>query len=123
MLLLVVLLTVLIQDRDLLLFSAISIPVVIGCIIVFFWRYSTSEKNRVFFKKRRYEFTDEFLFQYLEDGSEGKVNYENINKVVRREDYLLLYISQTQFFYVPAKSFASDEDKTKLNAFLRARGL
>lgn len=123
LLLLIVFLLLLIQDRDLLIFCTILIPIVIGYIIFFYWRHSTSEKNLVFFKKRRYEFTDEFFFQYLEDGSEGKINYENINMVARRKDYFLLYISQTQFFYVPVKCFASDKDRAVFDEFLRSRKL
>lgn len=56
-------------------------------------------------------FDDNFLIGKLSDGSEHKLNLENIIKTINRKEYYLIYISKHQFIYVPKYAFKSDEDR------------
>ncbi len=56
-------------------------------------------------------FDDKFIFGKLSDGSENKLNMENIIKIRNRNKYYLLYISKHQFIYIPKIAFKSNSDR------------
>ncbi|TES90770.1 MAG: hypothetical protein E3J87_09290 [Candidatus Cloacimonadota bacterium] len=88
-------------------------------LIVFFWIYSNSKKNKIFYTKRFYEVDNEFLSAYLEDGSLQKTKLDNIIKVVKTSKYYLLYISITQFFYIPFSAFNNAEELKSFDELLK----
>ena len=88
-------------------------------LIVFFWIYSNSKKNKIFYTKRFYEVDNEFLSAYLEDGSLQKIKLDNIIKVVKTSKYYLLYISITQFFYIPFNAFNNEEELNNFDGLLK----
>lgn len=88
-------------------------------LIIFFWIYCNSKKNKIFYTKRFYEVDNEFLSAYLEDGSLQKTKLDNIIKVVKTSKYYLLYISITQFFYIPFNAFKNEEELKIFDGLLK----
>jgi len=95
--------------------------VVIFILICFYliWRSTCSKENKIFFKERRYEITDDFLYAYLNDGTEDKLNLENITKITATKKYYLIFMSKATFFYLPIDALVSEEDKNTLDNFIK----
>lgn len=92
-------------------------------LIIYFWFYANSKKNKIFFKRRRFEINDDFLIGYLEDGSLDKLKIDNIVKVIRKARYYLLYMSKSSFIYFPLEIFSSSEDINNFDALLKSKKL
>lgn len=87
-------------------------------IILYCWVYANSKKNKIFFQKSYYEIDKDFITGYLEDGGIDKLKLSNIIKIVKTSKYFLLYISKTQFIYLPLNVFTCQEDINNFNSFL-----
>ncbi|MDP2940897.1 MAG: hypothetical protein Q8N85_01380 [Candidatus Omnitrophota bacterium] len=91
--------------------------------LIYFWFFTTSKKNKIFFASRYYEINDEFIIGYLKDGSIDKINLSNIVKAMKMPKYYLLYISRTNFVYLPLECLQSEEDRKNLVNLLEGKKL
>jgi len=100
------------QNKDsfeyFLLFFAFFYPIIL---LFQFWRYANSKENKLFLVERFFEISEDDITGILQDGSESKVKMENIIKVVTLSKYYLLYISTSQFIFIPKDSFMNHEDE------------
>lgn len=92
-------------------------------LILYFWFYTNSKKNKIFFKKRHFEINDDFLICYLEDGSLDKIKIDNIIKVIKKPKYYLLFISKNNFIYLPLEIFSSSEDIKNFDSLFKSKNL
>lgn len=92
-------------------------------ISIYYWFYSQSKKNKIFFKKHTIEINDNFLTAYFEDESLDKINLNNIIKVVKRKKYYLLYIAIAKYIYLPVAGFYSEQDMNNFETLLKIKKL
>ena len=76
-----------------------------------YWRYSHSKKNKIFFLERYYEIDNEKIIGIIEDGTTTTVRIEHFIKVIKIKGYYLLYLSQSQFLYIPNECFNNRDDQ------------
>ena len=99
-------------------------PLILAVLLIIGTRRSLCNKaNRIFFAKRRYEMDDAFLNTFMDDGSLGKLAWGNFHRCVRFRKSTLLFLSETQFTYLPDYTFTCDPDLETFKAFLKDRGL
>ena len=103
----------------LLLFFAVVYPL---AMVGYLWVQAGSEDNKLFFIKRSYEIDDEKITVYLQDGTINQVRFEHVINVIKRAQYYLLYISQSQFIYLPFHAF-ENQGTEALEDILRRRNL
>ena len=95
---------------------AILFPVLIW---VSCWKSATSLQNKTYFERRRYEFDNDFITGWLDDGSNSQTRYGVIVKVVKSKTHLLLFISDIMFFHLPFDAFESEEDLAAFQNLLK----
>jgi len=110
------------------LFSDASTLIFLPLIFVVFLLIATrrsvhSKANRIFFVKRHHEMDDDFLCTYLVDGGMGKMAWGHFHRCVRFRESFLLFLSETQFHYIPYSMFYGDADRQVFESFLREKGL
>jgi hypothetical protein len=82
-----------------------------------YWRYANSKDNKIAFIERYYEIDEEKMTAYLEDGTINPFKFSYIIKIRKRKEYWLLYISKSQFIYLPLSSFASENDFDRFKTY------
>lgn len=87
---------------------AISYPIYF---LIFYWRYANSKDNKIFLLERYYGISEDKIVGILDDGTESPIKLEHFIKVVELKKFYLLYISKSQFIYIPKDSFKSESDK------------
>lgn len=102
-------------------FAIVFTFVFVVFLMLYNYYFVNSRANKSFFSKRYFEVNDEFLSGYVKDGSEGKINLNNVVKVVKNKSYFLIYISKVTFYYIPLNAFYSSEDIDSLYALLRTK--
>ena len=103
-------------------FLAFAVLLVPAYILGLYLKHALSRENKIFFEQRRCEIDQEFLTCSLDDGSSEKLRWSHIVRVVRRSDYWLLYISGSQFIYLPDYSFEYDGDREAFARLLEGVG-
>jgi len=98
----------------------VAMPLFVAISLLF---YVNSKENKIFFKKRYFEIENNFLINHLDDGSSGRINIDNIIKVIKTAKYYLLYVSAIQFHYLPKSAFLSAEDIEKFDTLLKEKKL
>ncbi|MGV8137142.1 MAG: YcxB family protein [Mangrovibacterium sp.] len=76
-----------------------------------YWFYSHSKDNKVFFLSRYYEIDKEKIVGFLEDGTSTPIKIEHFIRVIKIDNYNLLYLSKMQFIYLPKECFTSETDR------------
>jgi hypothetical protein len=76
----------------------------------YFWRYTHSTSNKVFFIPRYYEISDDALISRMTDGSNSEVKLINFVKVYSTKYYSLLFLSKVGFIYLPKDGFDYEAD-------------
>ena len=82
-----------------------------------------SKKNKSFYRERTYQIDDKFIAYTMLDGSEGKMNFDTFIKIIKRPQYYLLYISNSQFIYIPVTCFKSEKDRQEFEQILEKHKL
>lgn len=72
-----------------------------------FWRFTGGKDNSIFYQQRKFTITENYLEARLNDGSLDKLHWQNVLRIKRIPEGYLLYVSKTQFIYVP-KSILKD---------------
>ena len=88
----------------------------------YFWIHTNSSDNRIFFLSRSYEFNGQHIKSAMQ-GSASELSWQHITRVIHRENYFLLYLSATQYIYVPYRAFALPEDLKAFEQLLREKQL
>lgn len=102
----------LMENRDMLTNSLIVFMVLIQILLITqYWFYSRSKDNKVFFLGRYYEIAREKIVGFLEDGTSTTIKIEHFIRVIKIDNYNLLYLSKTQFIYLPNECFTSETDR------------
>ena len=78
--------------------------------LFYYWRFAYSKQNKIFLLKRYYEFDDEKLVAFMEDGSDSIIKLNHFVKVYKNEKYILLFLSKTSFIYLPKIGFERESD-------------
>ena len=91
--------------------------------IIYFWRYSKNKNNNNFYKKTKITIEDEFIIGNFEDGSDSKLNLNNIIKIIKILNYYLLYVSNNNFIIIPLMAFNNNEDLDIFINFLKTKSL
>lgn len=78
--------------------------------ILWFWRFSHSDENRIFFLERYYTINEEEFIGYLNDGNHNTLKNEYFIRYLKLYNSYLLYISKSQFIYIPETSFKNSND-------------
>ncbi len=76
-----------------------------------YWRFASSKDNKVFLIEREYEIFDNKIIGTLSDGTSSTILIEHFIKVIKLKTSFLLYISKTQFVYIPKDAFKTEADK------------
>ena len=80
-------------------------------ILIQYWRFASSRENSLFLIERYYEISEDELIGKLSDGSESTIKKANFIKSIELKSYYLLYISKSQFVYIPKKAFINQDDE------------
>lgn len=86
-----------------------------------FWKYSGSKENSIFYRKRSYNITEDFLEATLDDGSFDKINWQNILYYKKTREGFCFYFSKQQFIYIPNRIFISDNDLNEFVEFVSTK--
>lgn len=102
----------LMENRDMLTNSLIVFMVLIQILLIAqYWFHSRSKDNKVFFLSRYYEIDREKIVGFLEDGTSTPIKIEHFIRVIKIDNYNLLYLSKTQFIYLPDECFTGETDR------------
>ncbi|MGV8093192.1 MAG: YcxB family protein [Mangrovibacterium sp.] len=80
-------------------------------LIVQYWFYARSKDNKIFLLERYYEIDSEKIAAFLEDGTSSPIKIEHFIRAIKIGNYNLLYLSKTQFIYLPNEYFKSEADQ------------
>lgn len=76
------------------------------------------------FISRYWEFDENFLFVYYEDGSTSKFRFEHLVYAIKTKKYYLLYLTAAgQFHYIPIAAFESEKDIHRFDLLLEGKQL
>jgi YcxB-like protein len=90
-------------------------------VAAYLWYYANSKQNRLFFEERFIEIDGEFVTGRLNDGSVAKTKWDHIVKVIRTSSSYLLYLSKSQFIYIPVDAFDTEDDLELFETFVKNR--
>lgn len=79
-------------------------------IILFFGRFTYSNENRISLLERYYKIEEDQIVGYLEDGTESRIKLNHVVKIYKTKDFVLVYLSQVTFLYLPKDAFKSEGD-------------
>lgn len=75
------------------------------------WRFANARENRNFFKTHYHIITKSSFSTYMEDGSQSTVQLTAFVKVDKVNTTYLLYLSKSQFVFIPETAFKSESDR------------
>ncbi|MBD2450979.1 YcxB family protein [Nostoc sp. FACHB-152] len=75
------------------------------------------------FQARHCEIDENFFGLYYADGSIIKMTYEQFIEVRKKADYYFLYMSKTQFHYLPIAAFETEKDIHRFDLWLQSKQL
>ena len=85
-------------------------------VYLYFW--SNSKKQQLIFAETKMAFDENYLF-FIKNENEIKIPYKNIQNIVNKESFWMLYLVKREFIYVPKTIFYSDEDLNKFKFFIK----
>ena len=86
--------------------------------IYWFWRYTGSKENAIFYRERTFKITDEFLEATLDDESFDRIRWQNILGYKKTTEGIQLFFSKQQFIYIPYRVFRCENDRKEFEAFI-----
>ncbi|MGL2963673.1 YcxB family protein [Flavobacterium sp. RSB2_4_14] len=81
-------------------------------IVLQYWRFAKSKDNKIFLLEKEYEIQDNKIIATLSDGTTNTIMTEHFVKVIKLKTAYLLYLSKTQFIYIPKDAFKSEAEKS-----------
>jgi hypothetical protein len=79
-------------------------------IIVYLYFWVRSSENNQIYQERKFTFFDDKLMVETQNGAKTEFPYSEIVSVREKNNIFLIYITKSQFFYVPKNAFKSDLD-------------
>ncbi|MCB0402144.1 MAG: YcxB family protein [Flavobacteriales bacterium] len=90
----------------------ITFSVVYPLLIIYqYWAFANSSKNKIFFLEKHYDIDTETLTGHVADGTQSTIKISHFVNVVTLKHCYLLYLSKSQFTYIPFASFKTPEDR------------
>ncbi|KOS05846.1 hypothetical protein AM493_07190 [Flavobacterium akiainvivens] len=90
----------------------IVIAVLYPVLIVYrIWRFANDKENAILYAARYYEMTESEITGYINDGSESRTILHTVIKYIELKHCYMLYVSKTQFIYIPKDCFGTLQDK------------
>lgn len=88
--------------------------------LMFFYLYywTWHPYNRIFYNKHYFLIDDYKITTVAENGDKSEMDFLAVVKQAKRDNYWLLYISASQFIYVPKDAFKSPEDVNRFEAIM-----
>ena len=74
-------------------------------VIIYFYRFANSKENKSATLGHTYQFTEDEVYTFIEDGSRSVIKLSNFIKVYRTEQLALLYLNKVSFLYLPKSAF------------------
>jgi hypothetical protein len=87
-----------------------TVVVLIGYLVVYFWRFAYSKDNKIVLLKRYYEFDNEKMIGYVENESPTELKITHFIRIYKSSKYVLFYISKGQYIYLPKDSLERESD-------------
>jgi YcxB-like protein len=88
-----------------------------------YWLRLQGRTSALNFQSRYCEMDENFITIFFEDGSISKLRYEHFTKVVKKGEFYFLYMTKTQFHYLPIAAFESEKDMHRFDLFLEGKQL
>jgi hypothetical protein len=79
-------------------------------IVAYLYYWVRSKDNNQIYQERKFTFFDDYMMVETQNGAKTEFPYSEIHNVIERKNVFLIYISKTQFFYIPKNVFKSDID-------------
>jgi hypothetical protein len=83
-------------------------------------RYVTSPENGIFFVARYYVFDEEKIHVYMHDDTLSTTRLDSLIKIIRTQEYFLLFVAKSLFHYLPLDAFETEEDLARFEALLQS---
>ncbi len=80
-------------------------------ILLQYWQFANSKDNKIFLLEKNYEIDNEKIIGNLNDGTSSTIMNNHFIKAIQLKKSYLLYISKTQFIYIPKNAFQTEQDK------------
>ena len=80
-------------------------------IILILWRFVTAKDNKILFLERHYEIDNDRITGIIDQDTYSLTKIEHFIKAELIQGTYLLYLSKSQFMYIPIDSFRTSEDK------------
>ena len=90
-------------------------------ILIYFRRFCYSKENKVFLLSRHYQFNDEDVEGYFEDGTKSQIRLAHVTKIYRAKNYALIYLSKITMLYMPEEAFDSEHTYHQLLAYIESK--
>ena len=89
--------------------------------LFYFYRFCYSKENKAILLGRHYQFNNEDVETYVEDGSQSQIKLSHVTKIYRGKDYAMIYLSKITMLYLPKEAFDSEHTYHQLLAFIEAK--
>ncbi len=87
---------------------AIIYPILL---VIQFWRYVISKDNKLLLLERYYEIDNNKINGIIDQDTYSPIKLDHFIRVDLIRNTYLLYVTKTQFIYIPIDSFESDLDR------------
>jgi len=91
--------------------------ILIPGMIAYLYYWTHSNENKIVFLPRQLAFDEEKISATVE-GAISEIPIKFITKIVRLKNFWLIYISKSQFVFIPKDAFETDSDKDEFEKWL-----
>jgi hypothetical protein len=85
--------------------------------------FYSSRENKLFVMERHYEFEDDLIKAFMQDGSMSTFRWQDVLKVVNLTDCYAFKLSVRSTLYVPFECFSTTKDREKFEEMLKTKKL
>ncbi len=85
------------------------------------WRHSNAKTHRLFFRERGFEIDEQTIRIVFKDEIPIEIRIAKIARVVKNNQYYLLFLDKKQFVYVPLTAFKTPGDMERFDFILKSR--
>lgn len=96
-------------------FGIVYLPVV----LIYYYFWATNKKNEPLFVERQLIFDNGKIVITAQNGITSELLVNHIQKTIENTEYFLLYISKSQFIYLPKKAITNDSELVELKRILK----
>lgn len=87
-------------------------------VYLYFW--TTSSKNKAVFVKKQLTINNEKILATLVDNINNEIPFSYIQNVIETNEYWLLYVTASQFLYIPKTVFRTTADLNKFEEIIQS---